>query len=144
MEGVADNECGGERLAVSSRKRKPENWPRNIRQKKKALGLEHNTAHAIPMASRQTGPPCHCRKKCFTRFTEAEIQQLLSSFSALGSKNLQDAHLFGLVARNAVRRRRPRCGTGSEKSFAYTYKVRANTLSNLQYNSFMTLCLMVR
>ena len=47
---------------------------------------------------------CQCKKLCFQRFTSEQQSQILEAFNALANQNLQDAHLFGLVSSEPVKR----------------------------------------
>ena len=74
------------------------------------------------MPSRITGKPCGCRRKCFSLFSDNEKEQIIDDFSGLGSKDVQDANIFGLVACTLVNRRCPRSRV-KIRNFAYTFKV---------------------
>ena len=80
--------CVGAEVTVHSRKRKcnPANWARNMKRKKKALGLEYTRSDGSLALPRKTGQPCNCRKKCFTRFSDTEKQQIIDDFNGLGRK----------------------------------------------------------
>ena len=72
---------------------------------------------------RKTGPPCGCKKNCYSLFSDSKRASIISEFSCLGDKDIQDSHLFGLVGRIPVQRRRARNGSRGNRSFTYTYKV---------------------
>ena len=109
------------------RPRRPDTWRQAVAKTKRAKGEQYtspSTGAVIP--ARVTGPDCKCRRKCFERVSETERATILGSFYGLASKNLQDAHLFGLIQPNAVKRRRPRSrstGTVKPRQATYTYSV---------------------
>lgn len=113
------------------RVRKPEQWKRKATQLKRVRGEEYvSPATGKTVRSARTGPPCKCRKKCFATFTEIERDSVVESFYSLATKNLQDAHLFGLITSQPVKRRRPRKQGDNIKSprlAAYTYEVRTSS-----------------
>ena len=76
----------------------------------------------LAVAARKTGPDCGCKRNCFVRVSEDERGAILSSFYGLADKDLQDAHLFGLIQPVRVKRRRPR-GGGTPHQATYTYEV---------------------
>lgn len=107
------------------RKRNPKEWTRSVNKRKKAEGEEHERRDGTRIPARKTGPPCTCKRNCFSFFTEVERQQIVTEFNALGSKDVQDANLFGLISRRPVHRRRTRNGTRSNaRDYSCTYKVK--------------------
>ena len=116
--------CSSDTPPRPGRKR-PEQWKRNAAQLKRMRGEEYvspSTGKSVPSA--YTGVPCKCKKKCFNLFTDTERKSIVYS---LAMKNLQDAHLFGLITSNPIKRRRPRkqqaSTTKSERQAAYTHEV---------------------
>ena len=106
------------------RQRHPENWKRAVAKAKRAKGeayVSPNTGKAV--SGRTTGPDCRCRRKCFQRLTTEEKAQVLEAFNQLANKDLQDAHLFGLIQPLPVKRRRPRTASTPARVAAYTYSV---------------------
>ena len=57
------------------------------------------------------------------RFTESKKAGVLKSFYQLANKDLQDAHLFGLIQSNPVKRHRPRGAVKNPRQASYTYTV---------------------
>ena len=106
------------------RARRPETWKREAAKVKRARGEEYvSPSTGRVVAARTTGPPCTCRLNCFERFSQSEKLQVIQSFYTLGSKNLQDSHLFGLIRSTPIKRRRPRGGVKSPRLANYTYSV---------------------
>ena len=108
------------------RQRHPESWKKTAAKAKRAKGeayISPNTGKAVPR--RETGPDCHCRKECFQRLLAEEKARLLEAFNGLADKDLQDAHLFGLIQPCQVKRRRPRSASTlpTARVAAYTYSV---------------------
>ena len=107
------------------RTRNPEAWKKTVTKRKKARGEEHERHDGTTAPARSTGLPCSCNRKCFSFFTDEERQQIITGFNGLGSKDLQDANIFGLISRRPVKRRRSRNGTRSNsRDHSYTYRVK--------------------
>ena len=84
------------------RPRRPETWKRAVAKAKRARGEEYlSPSTGETGLARKTGPACSCRLKCFERFSQNEKAVILLSFYKLGNKDLQDAHLFGLIHASA-------------------------------------------
>ena len=96
-------------LRPRKRKRRLETWKRNVAKVKRAKGEEciSPTTGKVIEGAKQ-GPPCTCQRKCFERFSEAELSRIFTCFWELGDKNVQDAYLHGLIRVKKVERRRPR------------------------------------
>ena len=60
------------------------------------------------VASAKPGPPCKCKKECYTKFTDDERKKIFSLFRELGDKAVQDAYLHGLIHVKRIGRCRPR------------------------------------
>ena len=123
--GNGDSTNGSSDTPARPRKRprKPESWKRTVAKNKRARGEEYNSpSTGITVAARKTGPDCGCKRNCFVRVSEDERGAILSSFYGLADKDLQDAHLFGLIQPVRVKRRRPR-GGGTPHQATYTYAV---------------------
>ena len=115
-------------IPLDQRKRlsKPETWKRNVAKAKRSKGEEYvspSTGKTVP--SRSMGEPCKCKRKCFERFTASERETVFKSLNKLANKELQDAHLFGLITANPVKRRRPRNAKSLKepRKAQYTYSV---------------------
>ena len=107
------------------RTRNPDAWRRSMNKRKRAQGEEHECCDGTQVSARRTGAPCKCKRNCFSFFTHEEQQQLVAGFNALGSKDVQDANLFGLISHRPVQRRRSRNGTRpNARDYSYTYKVK--------------------
>ena len=110
------------------RPRKPEMWTRAIAKAKRAKGEEYTSpSTGKTVLVRTTGPDCKCKRRCFERISENERASILKEFYQLANKDLQDAHLFGLIQSNPVKRRRPREAAMTRAVHvghaAYTYSV---------------------
>ncbi len=107
---------------------RPETWKRNVAKNKRARGEEYvssSTGNVVP--ARVTGPLCMCKKKiCYELFTDDEKADIIRQFNAQGDKDLQDAHLFGLITSSEVKRRRPRGPSATARRATYTYTVSTN------------------
>ena len=111
-------------LRPRKRKRRPETWKRNVAKVKRAKGEEYispTTGKVIEGAKQ--GPPCTCQRKCFERFSEAELSRIFTCFWELGDKNVQDAYLHGLIRVKKVERRRPRRSHCKDRNATFVYVV---------------------
>ncbi|CAG4917086.1 unnamed protein product [Colias eurytheme] len=117
----------------------PRKRPRKVKKaeaikEKKLKGEEHvnHVGKLIPAV--EVGPDCKCeRYKCFQNISEENRKQILADFRNIPSKNLQDAHLSGLITVEAVKQRRSRKATNMQSGnefnvtnhdAAFYYKVR--------------------
>ena len=106
------------------RPRKPELWKRNEAKAKRAKGeayVSQTTGRVVQAA--KPGPPCSCRRKCFSKFTETERRKIFFGFWGLGDKSVQDAYLHGLIRVKKVARRRPRKAESSPRESTFVYVV---------------------
>ena len=124
--GRSSNGSSDTPIRPKKRPRRPETWKRNQAKAKRAKGEEYtspSTGKTNP--ARSTGPPCTCKKRCFELVSEDEKRSLLEAFNGLANKDLQDAHLFGLIVSRDIKRRRPRGASArSVRRASYTYHVR--------------------
>ena len=108
------------------RPRRPESWKRTAAKIKRAKGQSYvspSTGKTVP--ARGTGDPCQCKRRCFDLFSAVERVAVIDAFNSLANKELQDAHLFGLIASSPIRRRRPRQQphTANQRRATNTYHV---------------------
>ena len=111
------------------RQRRPETCKRNVAKAKRAKGEEYispSTGRVVP--ARTTGSPCKCKRKCYEQFTDDQKSNILQQFNALANKELQDAHLYGLISSSEVQRRRPRGDSGKARRATFNYHVSAPSL----------------
>ena len=110
------------------RQRKPETLKRTLTKRKRAKDEEYvSSVTEKTVLARKTGPDCKCKRRCFDKISENERVTILDSFYRLADKDLQDAHLFGLIQSSPVKRRRPR-GSSSKpitRRASYSYFVSA-------------------
>ena len=111
------------------RRRQPELWKKNVAKSKRARGesyISPSTGNVV--ASAKPGPPCKCKRKCYTKFSDDEKTKIFSLFWELGDKAVQDAYLHGLIRVKKVGRRRPRteCESSSPREATYVYVVSNN------------------
>ena len=106
------------------RPRNPDSWKRAVAKAKRNRGEQYTSPTTGKVVeARKTGPDCLCRRRCFDRVTEEERASIITAFYQLSNKDLQDAHLFGLIQANSVERRRPRNVGGVSRQSSYTYSV---------------------
>ena len=114
---------------LRGRKRGPDDRIHGKRMLQRPNELRENhtvlpsTGKTVP--SRSTGEACSCRNKCYDLFSPEEKDAVIEAFNALSNKELQDAHLFGLITSKDVKRRRPRQTMirRQERKASYTYHV---------------------
>ena len=126
--GSATNGSSDTPARPRKRLRKPETWKKNVAKVKRARGEAYvSPCSGREIEARKTGPPCQCKRHCFDQFTVEERESIINDFYALGDKQLQDAHLFGLISSHEVKRKRPRRRSVSARKKArkasYTYRV---------------------
>ena len=118
------------------RLRKPGTWKRNAAKMKRAMGEEYqspSTGKVVP--ARATGIPCRCQRKCFEKITDEEKKRILEAFYGLGSKDLQDANLFGLICSNEIKCRPPRTQSSrSARTATYTYQMSITFIIPLNFD----------
>ena len=80
---------------------------------------------AVP--PRRPGRDCRCSLRCFERVPEAERNRILTEFYELGSFDIQNAYLHGLVRAYQPKRRYTDRGTTSRRQMSYSYYVHSQT-----------------
>ena len=113
-------------------KRQPEMWKRMWPSPKWARGESYiSPSTGKVVASAKPGPPCKCKRKCYTKFSDDERTKIFSLFWELGDKAVQDAYLHGLIRVKKVGRRRPRkCDSSIPREATYVYVVSNNITSS--------------
>ena len=61
--------------------------------------------------------------QCFDKIGAMGCAKIFRDFYAISTKDLQDAHLYGLLHSKPVERKRPRSGEQHGKGFSYIYQV---------------------
>ena len=52
---------------------------------------------------RKTGPPCGCKKNCYSLFSDSKRASIISEFSGSGDKDIQDSHCLALLEESLCR-----------------------------------------
>ena len=102
----------------------PETWKGAEAKAKRSRGesyISPTTGKTVEAAKQ--GPPCSCKRKCFERFTQEELSKIFNCFWKLGSKDVQDAYLHGLIHVRKVARHRARKKEATVRSVSYVYVV---------------------
>lgn len=89
-------------IRARKRPRNPSNWKRNIIKTKRVKGEAYEKLDGTVVDARRTLSLCRCSRKCFSRVSLEEKDKIIVDFNNLPTKDIQDAHLFGLVSRSAV------------------------------------------
>ena len=105
------------------RPRKPTLWKRNAAKSKRAKGESYVQSSGQVVDAAKPGPPCTCKKNCFSKFTDEERGKIFSGFWGLGDKAVQDAYLHGLIRVRKVERRRPRKSMSTPREATFVYVV---------------------
>ena len=108
LPGNGSSSNGGTPRITRKRPRRPDTRQRNVKKAKRAKGEEYVSASGNVVPPRVTGPPCTCKRRCFSKFTDEQKEIIVESFNGLADKGLQDAYLHGLISARDVKRRRPR------------------------------------
>ena len=105
------------------RKRNPQSWKHNKRKSSIVAGVPYTNYKGKPLPGKAIRQGCTCKKQCFDRLGEQNIQQIFEEFYKLPSKNVQDAYLFGCVKTKPPARRRPRDGSKGNRTNTFSYTV---------------------
>ena len=108
----------------------PEIWERNIRKKARNLGQSYQTKVRATkeikvVTARKIGPPCKCKKQCFTILTEDGINKIFNDFWAMGDYNMQTSYLIGRVIQKEKNRKRTKAEV-SKRNFTLVCTVEYN------------------
>ena len=80
------------------RQRKPELWERNAAKVKCTKGEAYiSPSTCCEVQPEKPGPPCTCKKRCYTNFMDDERRKVFDCFWGLGDKRIQDAYFHGLI-----------------------------------------------
>ena len=107
--GASSSSSTSTPIRPRKRKARPETWKRTEAKAKRSRGesyISPTTGKTIEAAKQ--GPPCSCKRKCFEKFTQEELSKIFNCFWKLGSKDVQDAYLHGLIHVRKVARHRAR------------------------------------
>lgn len=97
-------------------------WKRN--------GVEHISLRGKHILSRETGPDCKCRNKCFIKVNDEEKNTILKTFNKIGNKEKQDTYIAGLIKIHKVVRHRP-LDHSKPKSCVCKYKVKTSDVEKV-------------
>ena len=101
----------------------PETWKKTALKAKRTKGEAYTRKDGTIAPARATKASCSWCRGCFMKFNDTEKACLIDSFNDIGSKNLQDSYLHGLISPHPVNRHRPRSGSRSIRQLSYSYKV---------------------
>ena len=122
--GASSSSSTSTPIRPRKRKARPETWKRTEAKAKRSRGesyISPTTGKTIEAAKQ--GPPCSCKRKCFEKFTQEELSKIFNCFWKLGSKDVQDAYLHGLIHVRKVARHRARKKEATARSVSYVYVV---------------------
>lgn len=97
------------------RKKNPKRWQRNVRKRARAEGTRYKMTSGRIKSPRKQGPPCSCPKKCFEQVSKEEREHLIMQFNHMGTHELQNQYLRGLIVASNVKRRGAGGKLGSAK-----------------------------
>lgn len=119
------------------RVRNPDAWSRNVRKRQRNAGKEYTGRTGKLIPPKQFDPSIDCcraprnRKRkgktscLYATIPEEDREDAFIQFWGLGTYNLQNAHLFGLIDKSSQKRPRNRKLPGeSRRQFSYQYHVR--------------------
>ena len=111
------------------RPRNNDKWKVNLNKRARNLGLPYKSKNTgIINAERKIGHPCTCKKRCFEKVGQENIELIFSQFWKLGDYNLQCSFIQAHSEAFAVRRHRPRTSTKVQKTITNKYHVLANNV----------------
>ena len=105
------------------RKRNPQSRKHNKRKSSIVAGVPYTNYKGKPIPGKAIRQGCTCKKQCFDRLGEQNIQQIFEEFYKMPSKNVQDAYLFVCVKTKPPARRRPRDGSKGNRTNTFSYTV---------------------
>lgn len=97
------------------RKKNPKRWQRNVRKRARAEGTRYRMTSGRIKSPRKQGPPCNCPKKCFEQVRKEEQEHLIMQFNHMGTHELQNQYLRGLIVASNIKRRGAGGKLGSAK-----------------------------
>lgn len=129
IDSSSDDESRDGAVAQRGRKRvrNESKWRKNVKRDKVVRGETYRNASGRTVPAKKMGPACTCRRKCFSRIDVEIRDRNFAAFYALADKELQDAHLCGLISSRKVQRRRQRDGSRPERNETYVYRVSFST-----------------
>ena len=83
---------------VKPRKRKanPDEWKDNEHKSKRIAGQGYTSRSGRYNPPRSTGPPCNCRQKCLSKFSDEDRSKILSHYTEINTYDAQRVHLSSL------------------------------------------------
>lgn len=72
-------------------------WKRNKRKIAFARGQATTDCRGRPLPSRKTGPPCGCRRECFSQVDVHKRWRILETFNGMGDTSSQNIYLRALI-----------------------------------------------
>ncbi|XP_074042069.1 uncharacterized protein isoform X2 [Leptinotarsa decemlineata] len=107
------------------RARNEANWYRNKRKILRNSGktYETKTKKCVPAKCFNPDYNCGCRKQCMTKINFGDLSTFFESFWKLADYSKHIIFLRGLVKMSTVRRKRPRDGSGTNKSSSFEYTI---------------------
>ncbi|MES9884547.1 MAG: hypothetical protein ABW185_27190, partial [Sedimenticola sp.] len=121
-DSTVENDTHPERGRGRKRTRNPGRWKDNVRKSKLARGEEYVSRSGKTVPASRIGSPCKCRKNCFQLLGDDHIKNLYKEFKEIGNREMQDAHLFGLMHSHEKSRSRVRSGQRGENYRKSSYK----------------------
>ena len=123
--GAEESRRGKKRL------RYEDEWKRKKRKLKKDKGESYTTYKGQEQAEKQlVDLTCKCSYRCREKVNEVERERLFKDFYKLGSADVQNKYLYGLIRRKDIRRR-TRAAT-KPRSHTISYHVRLRDGSHVQ------------
>lgn len=123
MDNSIDEDSEGVKNSkVNKRIRNVSEWDREKRKRLRVAGKEYVNTKGELIRPRKIGADCKCRRKCYTKVNEEEREVIFDDYYAMKSHDEQNAHLFHLIRKHKIARRRSK---GSEKrTCTFRYYVR--------------------
>lgn len=99
-------------------------WHKQKQKRLRIAGLEYVNANGKVVPSKEPGPDCNCRRKCYERVPEDIRLKTFQGFYSMKSHDEQNAYLFGLMRQVDVKRKRVKSSSRRTCTFEYFVRVK--------------------
>ena len=122
-------EANNGRIALSpsqarKRPRNPDNWAKKVAKRQRNSGLEYTSVVTKQVvAAKKIGPDCKCKRKCFEKVGNVNIEVIFKDFYASACWDIQTAYIQNQTIVNDVARHRTE-NNENQKSCSRKYFVK--------------------
>ncbi|KAK4885146.1 hypothetical protein RN001_001417 [Aquatica leii] len=121
---------GAKRKLTRKRLRDSESWKKNIRKKRRNLGLAYTSAKGKEVCGREMKEVCFekCRLKCSTRIFTEERKAIFDYLWMLGNIKAQRVYINSCMTEVNPTYRNPKPGSNQSKNFTYSLTVESKKI----------------